>query len=336
MSANAIVAEGLFVEDAKASHSAKQAGPGGHHLQASRFCDWTARSLAFGAAACIILIVVALIFFQARLAWPSITTFGWQFLTTAEWDPTNERFGVLPFLVGTVVSSLVAIILATPFGVGTALFLTELAPKRWRSPVGFVVEMLGSIPSVVYGLVGIFVIAPFMSETVGPFLNRYLGWTGLFGGRCLGVSLLTASVILAVMIVPFITAISREILRTVPPELKAGSYALGATKWDTIWHVVLPYARLGIGGGVIMALGRALGETMAVTMVIGNSTELPRSLLDASNSMAAVIAMQFSEAGSALYLGALVHVGLVLFVVAVVMNILARLVLSKGPQAANS
>jgi phosphate transport system permease protein len=307
-------------------------GPSSRHEQLTRLTDFLARSVAFSAAASLVVIIVALVYFQGRLAWPSITTFGWSFLWSTEWDANNEKFGVLPFLVGTVVSSVLAILIAAPFGIGTALFLTELAPRNWRSPIGFLVEMLGSIPSVVYGLVGIFILAPVMANSVGPFLNQYFGWTGLFSGRCHGVSLLTAAVILAIMIVPFIAAISREILRQVPRELKDGSYALGATKWETIWHVVLPHARVGIGGGVIMALGRALGETMAVAMVIGNSTQLPGSLLDGASSMASVIAMQFSEAGSELYLGALVHVGLVLFCVAVVMNLIARYFLSVRPK----
>jgi phosphate transport system permease protein len=315
----------------KVSQSAENTGPlepSQTHQKIARITDFAARSLATSAAVSIVLVLIALVYYQGKLAWPSITAFGWQFLIRSEWDPIADSFGVFPFLVGTLASSFLAILIAAPFGIGTALFLTELAPKSLRQPVSFVVEMLGAIPSVVYGLIGIFLLAPVMRDVIGPFLNTYLGWIPLFAGRSHGVGLLTAALVLAVMIVPFITAISREILAAVPADLKAGSYALGATKWETIWHVVLPYARVGIGGGIIMALGRALGETMAVTMVIGNSNMIPRSVLEPSNSMAAVIAMQFSEASSLLQLGALVHVGLVLFLVAVMMNLLARWVLS--------
>lgn len=262
-----------------------------------------------------------------KLSMPAIKAFGFRFLITNDWDPVSENFGVLPFLYGTIVSSAIALIIATPFGIGTALFLTELATAKVRSIVGFIVDMLAAIPSVVYGLWGIFVLAPFIQTTMAPFLQKYLGFLPLFQGRCDGLSMLAAGIILAIMVVPFITAISREVLSTVPSDLKAASLALGATPWETIWKVVLPYARAGIGGGVVLALGRALGETMAVTMIIGNSPNISLSILRPGHTMSAVIANEFSEADSSLYLPALVEIGLLLFLVALIINLGARLLL---------
>ncbi len=287
--------------------------------------------LAFGLSVVSGLIILALlagILYQlVFLSVPALQRFGFGFLTSTEWDPVHEQFGALPFLYGTLVSSAVALLIATPFGIGTALFLTEMAPKNVRDIIAFVVDMLAAIPSVVYGLWGIFVLAPFIQEDLSPVLQKYLGFLPLFQGRNDGVSMLTAGIILAIMVVPFITAISREVLLTAPADLKAASLALGATKWETIWKVVLPYSRIGIGGGIVLALGRALGETMAVTMVIGNMPEISASLLRPGHSMAAVIANEFREADSAIYLSALVAVGLVLFVVALVINLAARLLL---------
>lgn len=261
------------------------------------------------------------------LSLPALSRYGFGFLTGSEWDPVHENFGALPFIYGTLVSSAVALLIATPFGIGTALFLTEMAPKRVRSIIAFVVDMLAAIPSVVYGLWGIFVLAPFIQGTLAPFLETYFGFLPFFRGPSVGVSMLTAGLILAIMVVPYITAIAREVLLTTPADLKAASLALGATKWETIWKVVLPYSRVGIGAGVVLALGRALGETMAVTMVIGNTPEISASLLRPGDSMASVIANNFREADTAIYLSALVAVGLVLFLVALLINLAARLLL---------
>ena len=258
---------------------------------------------------------------------PALRRYGIGFLTGTVWDPVHEQFGALPFVYGTLVSSALALLLATPFGVGTALYLTEMAPKRVRTAVAFVVDMLAAIPSVVYGLWGIFVLAPFIQDVLAPWLERYFGFIPLFRGPNVGVSMLSAGIILAIMIVPYITAIAREVLITTPADLKAASLALGATKWETIWKVVLPYSRVGIGAGVVLALGRALGETMAVTMVIGNTPEISASLLRPGDSMASVIANNFREADTGIYLSALVSVGLVLFVVALVINLAARVLL---------
>lgn len=295
--------------------------------------DSIAGLMARAAGVTVLLIAAGIVWQLVSKARPSVAAFGLPFLWSGEWDPVGEKFGAWPFLYGTLVSSAIALAIATPFGVGTALFLTELAPARLRSPVAFVVEMLAAIPSVVYGLWGIFVLSPLMAGTIGPFLIKWFGWSPLFKGPCFGVSMLTAGIILAVMVVPYITSLSREVLRTVPPELKAASYALGATPWETIWKVVLPHARVGIGGGVVLALGRALGETMAVTMVIGNSPTVETSLLRPAYTMSAVIANEFREATGTLYLASLVNLGLVLFVVTLAINLAARLLLTRMSRA---
>lgn len=287
--------------------------------------------LAFGfslASGLIIIALLAGILYQLIfLSKPALERFGPGFLISSDWDPVRGQFGALPFVYGTLVTSAVALLLAAPFGIGTALFLTELAPQKIRGIIAFVVDMLAAIPSVVYGLWGIFVLAPWIQSTLAPFLMKYFGFLPLFEGPNHGFSLLTAGAILAIMVVPFITAISREVLLTAPADLKAASLALGATKWETIWKVILPYSRAGISAGIVLALGRALGETMAVTMVIGNAPEITSSLLHPGDSMAAVIANQFREADSAIYLSALVAVGLTLFAVALIINLAARLLL---------
>lgn len=289
-----------------------------------RIPDTSARLLALGCA----LFVIALLLLTAaelvKLSKPAIERFGLEFFRHQTWDPVAEKFGTLAFLYGTLVSSAIALLIAAPLGIGTALFLTELAPLKLRGPIGFLVDMLAAIPSVVYGLWGIFVLSPFMGSHIAPFLIKYLGFLPLFQGPCYGVSMLTAALVLAVMVVPFITAISREVLATVPSDVRAASYALGATHWETIWKVVLPYARVGIGAGVVLGLGRALGETMAVAMLIGNQPEIHASVLKPGYSMAAVIANEFTEASSAIYLSALAEIGLVLFGVTVGINLIAR------------
>jgi len=298
--------------------------------------DKLAFAASLAAGIIIVLLLGGMLYQLLTLSGPAMSRYGFGFFTSTEWDPVHEKFGALPFLYGTLVSSGLALLIATPFGIGTALFLTELAPERLRSGIAFVVDMLAAIPSVVYGLWGIMVLAPFIQNQLAPVLQKTLGFLPLFQGRCDGVSMLAAGIILAIMVVPFITAIAREVLLTVPADLKAASLALGATKWETIWKVVLPYSRVGIGGGVVLALGRALGETMAVTMVIGNSPEISASLLRPGDSMSAVIANQFREADSAIYLSALVAIGLVLFLTALVINLAARLLLWRMRGAANS
>ncbi|TAK22764.1 MAG: phosphate ABC transporter permease subunit PstC [Myxococcaceae bacterium] len=259
--------------------------------------------------------------YGARL---SLGRFGLGFLVARVWDPVAEHFGAATFVYGTVVSSLLALALAVPFGVAIAIFLVEVAPRWLRGPVGFLVELLAAVPSIVYGLWGLFVLAPVVREVVAPALHATLGFLPAFRGTSHGVGMLTAGMLLAVMILPFIAAITRDVLTAVPREQREASLALGATRWETIWHVVLPYGRAGIIGGVILALGRALGETMAVTMVIGNNPQIAASLFAPGYTMSAVIANEYAEASGPLYLAALTEIGLLLFVVTFTVNALAR------------
>jgi len=258
-------------------------------------------------------------------AWPAVQTFGPGFLVSTIWDPVAGRFGALPFLYGTLVSSALALLIAGPLSLGAAIYLAEIAPPRLRTVAGFLIELLAAIPSVVYGLWGIFVLAPVLRATVQPFLSATLGFLPLFQGPYFGVGLLTAGVLLAIMIIPTITAIARDVLLAVPTDQREGMLALGATRWEVVRYVVLPYARSGIVGALILGLGRALGETMAVTMVIGNRPIISASLFSPGYTMAAVIANEFAEATDDLYLAALLEIGLLLFLVTLLLNIVARL-----------
>jgi phosphate transport system permease protein len=255
--------------------------------------------------------------------------FGFSFLTKQTWDPVAENFGALPFIYGTLMSSLISLVIAVPLGVGVAIFLAEMAPPKISDAISFLIELLAAIPSVVYGLIGIFVLVPFMRTTLQPFLIKWLGFTPLFKGPAYGVGLLTAGIVLAIMIVPFIATISREVLLSVPRSLKEAASALGATRWEVVRMAVLPYARSGIYGSIFLALGRALGETMAVTMVIGNRPEITASLLAPGYTIAAVLANEFTEATSDLYLHTLVEIGLVLFAITIIVNGIARWILMR-------
>jgi len=254
----------------------------------------------------------------------SLAKFGLSFLTSSKWDPVHQEFGAWPFIYGTVVSSLLALVIAVPVSLGLAIFLSDLAPPRLRKPLGFLVELLAAIPSVVYGFWGMFVLVPILRETVEPFLIEHLGTTPFFEGPPLGFGMLAAGVILAIMIVPTITSIAREVLKAVPDTHREAAIGLGATPWDTIRYAVLPAARSGIVGAIILGLNRALGETMAVTMVIGNRPKASASILAPGYSMASVIANEFAEADSDLYLSALAEMALLLLLVALVMNLFAR------------
>lgn len=253
--------------------------------------------------------------------------FGWSFLTTSTWDPVAGQFGAAPFLYGTIVTSLVALAIAVPLGIGAAIFLAELAPRRVSDALTMLIELLAAVPSVVYGLIGIAVVVPLMRQHVGPALQGATGSFPLFGGPVYGVGYLTAGFVLAIMITPFIVSVLREVLLAVPREQREAALALGATQWESTWRVVLPYARAGLFGAVLLALGRALGETMAVTMVIGNRPEIAASLLAPGYSMAAVIANEFTEATGNMYLSALIEIGLVLFLLTMVVNALARVLI---------
>jgi phosphate transport system permease protein len=260
-----------------------------------------------------------------RASGPSLSSFGLGFFTSADWDVVHERFGALPFIFGTVVSSLLGLLLAVPIALGVAIFLSELAPAWLTRPLGFVVELLAAIPSVVYGLWGIFVLAPWLRTVVEPFLGRTLGFLPLFQGPARGYGMLAAGLVLAIMILPTIASISRDVLRAAPEVLREGALALGATRWEAIRNVLLPFVRSGLVGAIILGLGRALGETMAVTMVIGNRSEIALSLFAPGHTMASVVANEYAEASSDVHLAALSEIGLLLFGVTLLLNIAARL-----------
>jgi len=252
---------------------------------------------------------------------------GWGFLTSSQWNPVSEEFGALPFIYGTVITSSVALLLSIPFGVGAAIFLSELAPAGVSNALTFVIELLAAIPSVIYGLLAIFTLVPLMRTTIEPALKAAFGFLPLFQGPALGVGFLTAGMVLAIMTIPFIISVSRESLLAVPRDQREAALALGATKWETTWQIVVPYAKLGILGSIFLGLARALGETMAVTMVIGNDPRVHASLLASGYSIAAVIANEFAEANGAIHPAALIELGLVLFGVTVVINAFARLMI---------
>ena len=253
--------------------------------------------------------------------------FGLGFFLGRTWDPVSGDFGALPFIYGTVISSALALLVAVPLGVGAAIFLSELAPTRISNYLTFVIELLAAIPSVIYGLLGIFVMVPVLRKVVMPFLKTTLGFLPLFKGPIYGVSMLAGGLVLAIMVVPFIISVSREVLLAVPVEQREAALGLGATKWESTWQVVVPFARVGIMASVFLALARALGETMAVTMVIGNDPKINASLFAPAYSIAAVIANEFTEATGDLYLQALIELGLVLFLLTILINGLARLVI---------
>ncbi|HWZ28931.1 MAG TPA: phosphate ABC transporter permease subunit PstC [Gemmatimonadales bacterium] len=287
--------------------------------------DRVYKGLLTGLALTLPLLLVAIVTELAVSAWPSIHKFGFSFIWTSVWDPVNEVYGAAPMIFGTLVSSLLALVIAVPLSLGVAIFLTEFAPRWLRQPIGFLVELLAAIPSVVYGVWGIYVLIPVLRSYAAPAIRAVLGWTPFFNGIFYGNSMLAGGIILAIMIVPYIAAISREVLLAVPATQREAALGLGATRWEAVWGAVLPYGRAGIIGAVMLGLGRALGETMAVTMVIGNRHDIAMSLFQPGYTMAAAIANEFSEATSAMYLSALFEVGLVLFVITVGVNAFARL-----------
>src|SRR5919107_2591013 len=269
-------------------------------------------------------IVVAMVVALAADSMLSVRQFGFGFLTSQRWDPIKGEFGARPFIYGTVASSLIALVISVPFSLGIAIFLVEQAPHYIARPVGFLVELLASIPSVVYGLWGIFVLAPFLREHVEPALAKAFGFLPLFRGTPTGIGLFTGGIILAIMITPIISAVVRDVLTAVPVSQREAALALGATKWETT-RVVLANASSGIAGAIILGLGRAIGETMAVTMVIGNRPQISASLFDPSYTIASAIANEFTEATGDLYLSSLVELGLILFLVTFIVNGIARI-----------
>ncbi|MBZ5497110.1 MAG: phosphate ABC transporter permease subunit PstC [Acidobacteriia bacterium] len=288
--------------------------------------DRIAYGIVFSSASAIVALTVLLVYELWLHSALARHKFGWGFLFTQTWDPIAGHFGALPFIYGTVVTSALALVFAIPLGVGAAIFLAELAPPRVSDALTFLIELLAAVPSVIIGLVGIFVLVPVLQEAV-PVLKSVLGFLPIFSGAFYGVSIFTAGVLLSVMIVPFIISISREVLLAVPRDLREAALALGATRWESTWQVVIPCARSGIVGSIFLALARTLGETMAVTMVIGNSPKISASLLAPGYSIAAVIANEFAEAAGDLYLSSLIELGLVLFALTIIINGAARLLI---------
>ena len=253
--------------------------------------------------------------------------FGFSFFVTRVWDPIAEQFGALPFIYGTLVTSAVALLIAVPLGIGAAIFLAELAPQKVSDPLQFFIDLLAAVPSVIYGVLGVFIVVPLMREWIQPALKKTLGFLPLFQGPAYGVGFFTAGIVLAIMVIPYIISVSREVLLSVPRDQREAALALGSTRWESTWKVVVPFARTGIMGSIFLAMARALGETMAVTMVIGNTPTISGSLFSPGYSIAAVIANEFTEATGDVYLAALIELGLVLFLLTFVLNGLARLLM---------
>jgi len=286
------------------------------------------------AAAITVLAILFGVFVSLALgAWPAFRTFGFDFLTVQTWNPVTEKFGALAPVYGTILTSLIAMLIAVPVGIGIAIFLTELCPRLFRQPIGIAIELLAGIPSIIYGIWGLFVFAPFLQQHVQPALIGLFGGVPLlnqlFAGPPYGIGIFTAGLILAIMVIPFVSSISRDVFETTPAVLKESAYALGATKWEVIWSVVLPYGRAGVLGGVMLGLGRALGETMAVTFVIGNAHRISASILAPGTTISATIANEFTEAVGDLYTASLIALGFILFVITFIVLALARYMLSR-------
>ncbi len=289
--------------------------------------DEIARLITFLFAASTVLVTLLLILELWQDSALARHKFGLQFFFTRVWDPIAEQFGALPFIYGTVVTATVSLVIAVPLGIGAAIFLAELAPARLSDALEFFIDLLAAVPSVIYGLLGVFIVVPLMRDYVQPGLKNTLGFLPLFSGPAYGIGFLTAGIVLAIMVIPYIISVSREVLMSVPRDQREAALSLGATRWESTWKVVVPFARTGIMGSIFLALARALGETMAVTMVIGNTPTISASLLSPGYSIAAVIANEFTEATGDLYLQALIELGLVLFLLTFLLNGLARLLI---------
>jgi len=307
--------------------SASPAAASRSFLSRLREGDEIARLITFLFAASVVLITLLLVYELWVGSVLPREKFGFGFLITKVWDPIAENFGALPFIYGTLVTAAVALLLAVPLGIGAAIFLAELAPQRVSDPLQFFIDLLAAVPSVIYGVLGVFVVIPLMRQWVQPALKNTLGFLPLFQGPAYGVGFLTAGVVLAIMVIPYIISVSREVLMSVPRDQREAALALGSTRWESTWKVVVPFARTGILGSIFLALARALGETMAVTMVIGNTPTISSSLFSPGYSIAAVIANEFTEATGDLYLQSLIELGLVLFVLTFILNGLARLLI---------
>ena len=310
-----------------------EAGTRARVLDRLRLGDLAFRHLTRAAAVGVLLLLTGVIIALVKGSLLALQTFGFSFLTTDRWNPVTENFGALAPIYGTLVTSFIAMLIAVPVGLMIAFFLTELCPQWLRRPIGIAIELLAGIPSIIYGIWGLFIFAPFLQETLQPFLISTLGnmpgIAPLFTGPPYGIGMLTAGLILAIMVLPFVTSISRDVFDAVPPVLKEAAYGVGCTTWEVVRYVVLPYARVGVIGGVMLGLGRALGETMAVTFVIGNAHRVSASLLAPATTISASIANEFTEAVGDLYTSALIALGLILFVITFIVLAAARYMLMR-------
>ena len=298
--------------------------------RADRIGDPLLRGLSGLAAAVVALTVAGIAYEVVHLAWPAVEEFGIGFVTTNDWNPVSKQFGAAPFLYGTVVTSLIALLFAAPLSIAISLYLTELAPRRVRRPVATLVDMLAAIPTVILGLWGILVLGPFMRDTIEPALHSVLGFLPIFDGDPSAFGYLTAALILTIMATPIVTSVTREVFETVPGDLKEGAYALGATRWEMVRTVVLPYSRSGIVGATILGLGRAIGEAIAVAQVIGGATGIDVSLFHTGGTLAAQIAAQFQGTTSQLQKASLAYLGLILLAFAVIVNVIARIIVQRS------
>jgi phosphate transport system permease protein len=302
-------------------------------LQKLRMSDAIFRALTRAAAFFVLILLGAIIVALVHGSWPALSTFGFSFLVTESWNPVTEKFGAIAPIYGTVVTSFIAMLIAVPVGLFIAMFLTELCPKWLRRPIGIAIELLAGIPSIIYGIWGLFVFAPFLQQYVQPAIINTLGNVpgigNLFAGPPYGIGVFTAGLILAIMVLPFITSISRDVFEAVPPVLKEAAYGLGCTTWEVVRYVVLPFTRVGVIGGCMLGLGRALGETMAVTFVIGNAHRIAGSILAPGTTISATIANEFTEAVGDLYTSSLIALGLILFVITFIVLAIARYMLMR-------
>jgi phosphate transport system permease protein len=302
-------------------------------LDRLRLGDAVFRHLTRAAAIGVLLLLSGVIVSLIQGSIPAIRAFGFGFLTSERWNPVTENFGALPAIYGTIITSFIAMLIAVPVGLMIAFFLTELCPQWLRRPIGTAIELLAGIPSIIYGIWGLFIFAPFLQATLQPFLIDTLGNVpligSLFAGPPYGIGMLTSGLILAIMVLPFVTAITRDVFEAVPPVLKEAAYGLGCTRWEVVRNVVLPYTRVGVIGGIMLGLGRALGETMAVTFVIGNAHRISASVLAPGTTISATIANEFNEAVGDLYTSALIELGLILFVITFIVLAIARFMLMR-------
>jgi phosphate transport system permease protein len=310
-----------------------QASSLGAQLKREARAEWSFRNLTWLSAALVLALLAGVMIALVLGSWPALKEFKWSFLYTQSWNPVTEKFGALPPLYGTVVSSLIAMLIAVPIGFGIAVFLTETCPRWLRAPISIGIELLAAIPSIVFGIWGLFVLGPILQNTVQPWLIDHIGPIPivgqLFQGPPYGIGLFTAGLVLAIMVLPFITAVMREVFRMTPLPLKEAAYGIGATQWEVVWGVVVPWSRPGVIGGVMLGLGRALGETMAVTFVVGNAHRIHASLLAPGTTISAAIANEFTEADGTLYTSSLIALGLILFVLTFVVIAGARLLLMR-------